>query len=113
MKKTIFSLLLALPLLSHAGAISSGVGAYVGASMAQSKNSNSSSTTSSYPSSKAGYHTLICGVNASGLCYHVGDALTPAQFAKAMGYDIIYDFYPVVVSSGGNIETFYIMEVSN
>ena len=42
MKKTILSLLLSIPLLSHAGAISSGVGAYVGASMAQKPSSSSS-----------------------------------------------------------------------
>lgn len=112
MKKTILSLLLSIPLLSHAGAISSGVGAYVGTSMAQSKNSNASSITS-YPSRKTGYHTLICRVSGSGRCYYMSDSLTPAQFAKAMGYDIIYDFYPLVVSSGGEIQAYYILEVSN
>lgn len=112
MKKTIFSLLLALPLLSHAGAISSGVGAYVGASMAQSKNSNSSFTTS-YPARKSSHYTITCYVNRSGMCHYDGRYMTPAQFVKAIGYDIIYDSYPVIVSNDGTIEVYYIMEVSN
>lgn len=112
MKKTIFSLLLALPLLSHAGAISSGVGAYVGASMAQ-KPSSSSPCTTSYPARKSGHYTIICSINKSGMCYHDGRFITPAQFVKAIGYDIIYDFYPVIAPSDGTIEVYYIMEVSN
>lgn len=112
MKKTIFSLLLALPLLSHAGAISSGVGAYVGASMAQ-KSSSGSSCTTSYPARKSSHYTMTCYVNRSGMCYHDGRYMTPAQFVKAIGYDIIYDFYPVIVSNDGTIEVYYIMEVSN